>query len=470
MILETIESEGLAHLSYVIGDDTAGVCAVIDPRRDIEVYLQLAQRHEAAITHVLETHVHADFVSGARELAVATGAAIYVSAAGEYSFTTQTLDEGDVVELGAIRLHVLRTPGHTPEHICFLVSGGKGASEPWGLFTGDTLFAGDVGRPDLLGEGTEEPLARQLYRTLRERVLPLGDELQMFPAHSQGSPCGGNIGARKSTTIGYERRRSPRLQAASEDDFVRAVLGSLPPAPTYYPRLKRLNAAGPPVLESRPYIQPMDPDEARKRASAGDAIVVDTREIEAFGGAHVPGAINLPLRAQFPIWAGWMLKPEQPILLVLSDPEDLSRVQRHLVRIGLDNMAGYVRHGMNGWIEAGLPFDRTHQMSVHELKARTGRSGNGLQLLDVRRDDEWENGHIPGARHVFAPYLTDHLAALDPHKPTATYCGTGYRASIAASVLQRLGFQEVYTVPGSMNAWKGAGYPLEGVDAGARTG
>lgn len=470
MILETIEAEGLAHLSYVIGDDTAGVCAVIDPRRDIDAYLELAHQHQVAITHVLETHVHADFVSGSRQLAAATGAAIYVSTAGEYRFAVQTVDEGDIIELGAIRLQVLRTPGHTPEHICFLVSGGKGASEPWGLFSGDTLFAGDVGRPDLVGEGTEELLARQLYRTLHERVLTLGDELQILPAHGQGSPCGGNIGARRSTTIGYERRHAPPLQARSEDEFVQAVLASLPPAPSYYARLKRLNAAGPPVIGSLPYVRPLDASQVQQQTLAGDVIIVDTREIEAFGGAHSPGALNLPLREQFPIWAGWMLRPEQPIVLVLSCPDNLARVQRHLLRVGFDSIAGYLRHGMNGWIEAGLPFERTHQMSVHELKARIDQRGDGLQLLDVRRDDEWNGGHIPGARHVYVPQLVRQLASLDPHKPTATYCGTGYRASIAASVLQRHGFQDVYTVPGSMNAWKGAGYPLEGVAAGTRTG
>lgn len=468
MILETIEAEGLAHLSYLIGDDVAGVCAVIDPRRDIDAYLELAHRYQVAMTHVLETHVHADFVSGARELAAATGASVCVSAGGEYGFPRQTLDDGEVVEIGAIRLQVLRTPGHTPEHVCFLVSGGKGASEPWALFTGDTLFAGDVGRPDLLGEGTEQLLARQLYRTLHERMLPLGDELQVLPAHGQGSPCGGNIGARRSTTIGYERRHGPRLQARSEDEFVHAVLASLPPAPSYYRRLKALNAAGPPVLGSLAYVRPLDALQVQKQAAAGDMIVVDTREIEAFGGAHVPGVINLPLRDQFPIWAGWMLLPEQPILLVLSNPESLSHVQRHLVRVGLDNIAGYLRHGMNGWVEAGLPFARTPQMSVQELNARIARTADGLQLLDVRRDDEWETGHIPGARHVYTPHLTQHLASLDPRKPTAMYCGTGYRASIAASVLQRHGFQEVYTVLGSINAWKCAGYPLEGVAAGTR--
>ena len=468
MILETIEAEGLAHLSYVVGDDTAGLCAVIDPRRDIESYLDVAHRHEAAITHVLETHVHADFVSGSRELAARSGAEICVSAAGEYGFTNHSVDDGDILEFGAVRLQVLRTPGHTPEHVCFLASGGKGASEPWGLFTGDILFAGEVGRPDLLGEGTEELLARQLYRTLHERVLTLGDEIQIFPAHGHGSPCGGHIGDRKTSTIGYERRYSPRLQGRSADEFVHVVLASLPLAPSYYPRLKKMNAAGPAVLGMLPDVRPLDASQFQKERTAIDAVVVDTREIEAFGAAHVPGALNLPLREQFPIWAGWMLHPEQPILLVLSDPEHLSCVRRHFVRLGLDDLAGYLRRGMSGWFEAGLSFERTGHLSVHDLKARIDRGVDELQLLDVRRDDEWERGHIPGARHVYAPNLTRHLDSLDRDTPIATYCGTGYRASLAASVLQRHGFREVCAVPGSMNAWTRAGYPLEGNVAGTR--
>ena len=459
MFLETIEAEGLSHLSYVIGDEAQGVCAVIDPRRDIDVYLDLAHRYEASITHVCETHVHADFVSGSSQLWATTGAAVYVSAAAEYGFTHHALRDGDVIELGAVRLQVLHTPGHTPEHVCLLASGGKGAAEPWGLFSGDTLFAGDVGRPDLLGEGTEEALARQLYRTLHERILPLGDELQIFPAHGRGSPCGGSIGDRRSSTIGYERRHSPRLQASSEDGFVDAALTSLPPAPSYYARLKKLNAAGPPVLDGLPYLRPLDTPSFQQRMTTTGTVIVDTREIEAFGAAHVPGAINLPLRAEFPIWAGWILEAEQPILLVLGHADHLPRVERHLIRIGLDNIQGHLRHGMRGWIEAGLPFERTGQLSVHELEAN-GHHTSDLQVVDVRTEEEWKRGHIPGARHIHAPHLVDHLASLNPDKPTATYCGTGYRASIAASLLQRHGFKHVYTVPGSVKAWEHAGYPL----------
>ena len=461
MILETVTSEGLAHLSYVVGDESAGTCVVIDPRRDVDVYLKTARKHSMRVTHVLETHIHADFVSGSRELAAQTGAVICASANGEYGFEHQPLTERDAVTVGALSLRVLEAPGHTPEHICFLVSGGKGSAEPWAVFTGDTLFAGEVGRPDLLGHGTEERLAGQLYHTLHEKLLSLGDEVAVYPAHGKGSPCGGSIGDRNSTTIGYERLHNPRLQIEGEDTFVEQLLSSLPPAPSYYSRLKRVNAAGPPIIGCLPSVEPLAPVSFREIMEAPYTIVVDTREIEAFGGAHIAGALNIPLREEFPVWAGWMLEPGKRILLVLGDDAHLALVQPHLFRIGQDEVAGYLRQGMRGWIEAGLPFERIPQMSVHELNQRVAEGNGELQILDVRRDDEWQQGRIANARHIYVAQLQEHLTSLDRSSPVVTYCGSGYRASIAASLLQRNGFSDVYNVPGSIKAWKAAGYPLE---------
>lgn len=458
MILETVQSEGLAHLSYLLGDDSAGVCAVIDPRRDVSAYLELSRKKNCRITHILETHIHADFVSGSRELAAQTGAPISVGEAPEYGFEHRALKEGDCLELGSVRLKVLHTPGHTPEHVCFLASGGKGSDEPWALFSGDTLFAGEVGRPDLLGGDSEERLARQLYHTFHDKLLKLGDQVEVYPGHGQGSPCGGSIGDRNTTTIGYERQFNPKLQPQSADDFVKQVLTGLPPAPFYYPRMKQVNAAGPRVLGCIPYVQPLDPKAFRGAMEETNAIVVDAREIEAFGGAHIDGSLNIALRGEFPIWAGWTLKAEQTVLLVLPEESDLDLVQRHLLRIGIENVGGFLRNGMRGWLEAGLPFRRTLQMSVHELKARLDGGSDGLQLLDVRRDDEWEAGHLPGAKHVYAPYLPEHLDELDRERPVAAFCGSGYRASIAASTLERSGFREVINIPGSMKAWKAAGF------------
>jgi len=460
MIFETIKTEGLAHFSYFIGDQEAGLGAVIDPRRDIDIYLNLAWQNQVRISHILETHIHADFVSGSRELALATGAEIGVSAAGEYLFEHHSLREGDLLELGSLQLKVIHTPGHTPEHVCYLLSGGTGAETPWGLFSGDTLFAGEVGRPDLLGENTEEQLAHRLYHSLFKKLLPLGDEIIIYPAHGEGSPCGSQIGDRQTSTIGYERRYNPRLRARTEESFVAGVLDSLSPAPRYYSHVKQINACGPRVIGRLPHIPALTPEAFQQELDQPNTTIIDTREIEAFGGAHIDGALNIALREAFPIWAGWLLPPEERLLLVMADETDLDSIQRHLLRIDCKNLVGYLRQGMRGWIEAGRPFIQTDLLSVHELQEQVNRQPDALQLLDVRSDEEWQEGHIPTAQHRWLPALTENLAGLDPAKPTAVYCGSGYRSSMAASILQQKGFSRVYNIPGSMTAWKAAGYRL----------
>lgn len=464
MFLETIKAEGLAHLSYLLGDESQGVCAVIDARRDVGVYLDLARQHNARITHIFETHIHADFVSGSLELHANTGAPVFVGAADDYGFEHKPLREGDTLTLGSLTLQALHTPGHTPEHVCFLVSGGKGAKEPWALFSGDTLFAGEVGRPDLLGQGSEQELARALYHTLHDKLLQLGDEVEIYPAHGQGSPCGGSIGDRNTSTIGYERLHNPKLKAMPEDAFVQAVLSDLPPAPFYYPRMKKENAKGPTLLHCLPHVPPLDPRTFREEMQQAPTVVVDTREIEAFGGGHIQGSLSIALRDEFPQWAGWMLKPDARLLLVLPDEGKLEEVVRHLLRVGFENIAGFLQQGMRGWFEAGLPFERTGEMSVQELHGKLSAGAQDFQLLDVRRDDEWEEGFIPTATHVFAPYLSEHLDIVEKDKPVVVYCGSGYRASVAASVLQQQGFSNVSNVPGSMAAWKAAGFTTQKPD------
>lgn len=471
MIFETVRSEGLAHFSYVLGDEQAGVCAVIDPRRDVDVYLEIARKNRARITAILETHVHADFVSGSRELAAKTGAPIYVGANGAYGFAHEPLADGDTVELGDFALDVHHTPGHTREHVCFLARGGAGASAPWGLFTGDTLFAGEVGRPDIPGEEHVAELARLLHKTLRQKVLPLGDELIIYPAHGEGSPCGASIGARPTSTIGYERRHNPLLQIEEPDRFTQEILASLPPVPAYYSRMKRVNAQGPVVLGSPPYLPPLNADDFMAEMEAPNTLVLDTREIEAFGAAHIPRSLNVALRKPFPVWAGrildetlpiwtgWIVRPENRILLVLPDASDVGTVHTELLRVGYDNLVGYLRQGIRGWTEAGKPISQIGQMSVHRLKERVD-ADDEFQILDVRSETEWQAEHIPTATHIYVPDLEEQVNRLDRERPVAVYCGSGYRASIAASLLKRERFREVYNVPGSITAWKDAGYPL----------
>ena len=457
MFIDTFEAEGLAQLSYLVGDEVAGLAAVIDPRRDVADYIERAREREVSIVAAIDTHIHADFVSGAATLRRTVGARLYGGPVG-YRFPVDALKDGDEIRLGKITLNAIHTPGHTPEHICLIARGGRGAEAPWGVFTGDTLFAGEVGRPDLLGEGTEDALARQLFHTLHEKLLPLGDELIVYPGHGKGSPCGGAIGDRTTTTIGYERRHNPRLAIRDEDAFVADLLASQTPAPRYYARMKQMNATDPLEMPSAPFLALGPKDVAALQE--GGTLVLDTRDIEAFGGAHVPGALNIPLSGSFAVWAGKLIADDQDLVLI-SDADDVERARVNLARIGLDWVVGWLRGGMKYWEEAGLPLARVQQMSVHQLKDATDE----LQVLDVRYDDEFASGHVPGAAHIELSKLEKTLAsdgrALDRARPVAAYCGSGTRAGIAASLLRRAGCTDVRAIPGSMTAWKKAGYPVE---------
>lgn len=487
MIFETVRTEGLAQLSYFLADDTARVAAVIDPRRDVEVYLELARRHEVRITHALETHIHADFVSGARILAERTGARVCVGRSDAYGYSPdRLLDDGDEVAVGELTLRVFHTPGHSPEHVCFAMAGpgggggdeGGGSSHgdagegrdpedgrgrTWAVFTGDTLFAGSVGRPDLAAGLDPEEQAGRLHDSIHEKLLPLGDHVLAFPGHGAGSPCGADIGDRDVTTLGIERRTNSKLDVASREAFVETVLEDLPDEPAYYARMKEVNARGPDPAAVLPHLPALDPDAFARAMEQPEAMVVDAREIVAFGGAHITGSLNIADRGSFPVWAGRILRPDQRILLVLPHPDRLDEVHRHLFRIGLDDVGGYLAGGMRRWIESGRSMASRPDLSVHELhhRIREGEDGDALQVLDVRSDEEWAMGRIPGARHVFVPDLVHELDRLDRDRPVAVYCGSGYRSSLAASLLEREGFAHVYNVPGSMTAWLAAGYPLE---------
>jgi hydroxyacylglutathione hydrolase len=420
------------------------------------------------IVNILETHIHADFISGSRELAARTGAPISISAYGEVVFETQPLDDGAVIQLGEIELKVLHTPGHTPEHICFLVSGGMGSEQPWGLFSGDLLFAGEIGRPDLLGEKLEETLVHQLFDTLHQRILTLPDEIIVYPGHGAGSPCGASIGERPITTIGYEKSHNPTLNIKEKADFISTVREALTPAPAYYQRVKRINTEGPEVFGQLPVIPPLSAQEFKELGKDPGSILIDGRELTAYGGGHVQGAVHIGLRASFPIWAGEIINetfpvwagrrvdPKGKIGLILPEESLVKTAQLHLFRIGIENIEGYLREGFRTWLEAGYPFLRTEQLSVHELHEQI-EAGNSPQIVDVRRRQEWEQGHIPGAKQIYVSDLLEQTEELDPALPVVTYCGTGYRASIASSLLEGAGFS-VKNIPGSISAWRNAGY------------
>jgi hydroxyacylglutathione hydrolase len=457
IVFETVRTEGLAHLSYLIGDRSSGHAAVIDPRRDVDVYLELARKYKLTITHAIETHIHADFVSGSRELAARTGTArIHVSVEGgaRYGFAHEPLRDGSRLELGPVALTAMHTPGHTPEHMACLATE-KGT--PWGFFSGDFLFADSVGRPDLLGGEQTPGLARALFRSLRTALTPLPDAVPLYPAHGAGSPCGANICDRQST-IGHERRHNPALQFGDESAFIDWVLRTAPPMPHYYPRMKRINAQGPEVLNGLPRVERLEPAAFRRRLAQGDVQLIDNRAMRDFGNSHIPGAWNLGPRAELSLWAGWLVDPAKSIALVLRRDGDLSEVLRQFVRVGFTRFAGCLAGGMDAWTEAGMPVEALAQLPVDELNCLP--SPREFQLLDVRTPHEWDEGHLAGAKYLFLGELQRKLRDLNPAEPVVVYCATGYRSSLAASLLQASGFSKVRNVPGGYVAWTAVNFPV----------
>jgi hydroxyacylglutathione hydrolase len=343
----------------------------------------------------------------------------------------------------------------------YLLSETDHPDEPWAVLTGDSLFVSSAGRPDLLGEKHTTQLAEQQFHTLRDFYLKLPDHVMIYPNHGAGSPCGADIGARLSSTIGYERKFNKFLQFSDAKSFTEFAINSAPPVPHYYPLMKRVNAEGPKVLGNLPRVPGLPPKAFKEAIDKKAGVLVDVRTMLAFGGGHIFGALNIGGTPILSIWAGWMLDPEKPILLVMENDDDLERIVRLFVRTGYTKFGGYLIGGMKAWDTAGFPLERIGQMSVHELNDRKA----SLQILDVRSPGEWKKGHVPGAQHVFVPELAKRMDGLDRNRPTAVYCGSGYRASIATSILKPFGFTDLWNVPGSWEAWKKAKLPVEGADS-----
>lgn len=459
MRFEQILAEGIAQCSYLIGDDSAGTAAVIDPRPDVDIYFDIARNYGLAITHVFETHIHADFMSGARELVERLGgeAELLVSKEGgaRYDFGHKALTAGDAFEFGKVRMDVRHTPGHTYEHVSFLLSE-NGRKLPWGVLTGDSFFVDSVGRPDLLGDEHTDELTEALFRTTRDFYMELDDSVIIYPCHGAGSACGPDIGDRMCSTIGYERRHNPYVQITSLEEFKDAMTRNAPPVPVHYPRLKKVNAKGPAVLGNLPRIPPLTPDIFGKKIADGGGQLLDVRDMLAFGGGHIAGALNIAARPELSVWAGWLLDPERPLYLVVEDDRQLDEVLRLLWRTGFTLFGGYLAGGMRAWQEEGYELACIPQIDVQELRER-----DDLLLLDVRKDEEWHEGHIPGAQHMFLGELRDRLDELDRDAAIATYCASGFRASIASSILAANGFTAVRNVPGSWIAWQSAGHETE---------
>jgi hydroxyacylglutathione hydrolase len=466
MLFERFEDSGLSQFSYAVGCPGAEAVAIVDPRRDVDVYETFAADRNVEITHVLETHVHADFASGARELAERTGASLCLSAYDEgekydVQFPHRELEDGSTLDLGSVRIRALHTPGHTPEHLSFLVyDTHRSADVPEVMLSGDFLFVGSLGRPDLLGEESKRELARRLFASVREKLAPLPDGLEVHPGHGAGSMCGAGMSARPLTTLGFERVANPYLDPGlTEQAFVEKILGSAPPFPPYYRRMKTLNAEGPPILGDLPGRDPIPVEEFHALVEAGN-VVVDLRDQLAFGGGHVPGALGIGVDGSLSTWAAWVVPYDQPILLIPETPFAVDPAVRALVRVGLDRIRGWLEGGMNAWRQEGLPIATLPQMSIPEL-ARALESRDPVDVLDVRADGEWSAGHIEGAIHVHGGLLEDRLDEVPRNgRPLAVICGSGYRSTVAASVLKRAGFGDVRNVPGGMRAWRSAGLPV----------
>jgi hydroxyacylglutathione hydrolase len=443
----------LAQASYMIG--SKGEAAVVDPRRDVDEYIDEARAQGLEIKHIIETHLHADFVSGHHELARRTGAKIYFGAKANAQFDHVPVEEGDEVAIGDVTLRFLETPGHTPESLSVLVIDRAVSETPKAVLTGDTLFIGDVGRPDLLGSRmSASELAGMLYDSLHEKLLALPDAVEVYPAHGAGSLCGRNISSETSSTIGQQRQFNYALKPMPKEDFVRMMTTDLPEAPAYFARDVAINREGARPLEELSDPQPLSPAQVDEMRKSG-AVLLDTRPSAQYGAGHVPGSLHIGLSGQFASWAGALIRPEVPIVVVAEEEEHVREARTRLARVGLENVAGYLEGGVLEWDRAGRTLATMEQIAVEELDARI-REGKVARVVDVRRPGEWQAGHIPSAAHLPLNALAQDADTLPANQPLAVICAGGYRSSIATSILEQKGFTRITNVVGGMAAWRGA--------------
>lgn len=441
----------LAHASYMIGSE--GTAVVVDPQRDVAIYLEDAQKHNLKITHIIETHLHADFVSGHRELAAQTGAKIHVGVRAGAQFPHHDVRDGDEITFGRAVLRFLETPGHSADSICILVTDLDRAPEPWAVLTGDTLFIGEVGRPDLSPDHTAVELAAMLYDSLHDKLLKLPDSVEIYPAHGAGSLCGRNISPERHSTIGKERALNYALRPMSREDFIRLMVTDLPERPEYFYRDKEINRAGAPAVADLPKLPAFSAQEVTDWQSQG-AVVLDTRPAAQFGAGHIPGSMHIALCGQYASWAGTLLGLETSVVLVAEDAGRAEEARVRLTRVGLDRTVGYLHDGMHAWQQAGLPLEDVPQISVLLLHEQLVDQPDAVQLIDVRRPGEWAAGHVEQAQNKPLHKLSTLLDDLSPRKPIAAFCRSGYRSSIGTSLLQRAGFKQVMNVVGGFDAWE----------------
>jgi hydroxyacylglutathione hydrolase len=456
MLFEQYYLGCLSHASYMIG--AGGVAVVVDPQRDVGIYLDEAEKHGLRIEHVIETHLHADFVSGHRELAALTGAKIYLGGSAEAGFPHVPVRDGDEIVFGQCRLRFLETPGHTLESICVLVTDLERSPEPFAVLTGDTLFIGDVGRPDLSPNHTPQQLAALLFDSLHEKLLKLPEHIEVYPAHGAGSLCGRQMSSETRSTIGRERAFNYALQPKNRQEFVRLLTAELPERPGYFAQEVEINRTGAASLAEFPPLAALHPFDLVALQDKG-AIILDTRPAVQFGPAHVPGSINIGLKGQYASWAARIIGLNADVVLVAEDDEAVAESRIRLARVGIERVVGYLADGIAGWIRQGLPVEQSPQISVQDLHRLLSDNEGDVQLIDVRQPSEWADGHIDKAALKPLDRLSKMFGELDPSRPIAVHCRGGYRSSIATSLLERVGIKHAMNVVGGFDAWRACDLP-----------
>jgi hydroxyacylglutathione hydrolase len=464
MYFQHVYDKSLAQASYFVGCQKAGVALVIDPKRDVDTYLEIARQNNMKITHVAETHIHADFLSGARELAALTGAKMYLSDEGGegwlYEFPHEGLKHGDTFMVGNLKIEVLHTPGHTPESISFLLTDVPASDKPVMLFTGDFVFVGDIGRPDLLEEaagfvGTKEVGAKQMYQSV-ERFRALPDYIQVWPGHGAGSACGKALGAVPSTTVGYEKVRNWALQYPNDEKgFVKYLLEDQPEPPAYFAMMKKLNKVNRPLLTEVPKLKKLSKEELQAAMARGIK-VIDTRPKQEFAAGFIPGAINIQDNNSFSTWMGWFITYEEPFILVAAEDKH-DNIVRKLMRIGMDNIYGYIP-GTDTWAGNGNTLEKAQVISLGEFQDIL--KSNHTQVVDLRGVTEYKSGHIKGADHVFIGTLEKNLHQIKKDQPVVIHCQAGDRAAIGYSLLARHGYKNVKNYSAGISEWVNNGNPV----------
>ena len=459
MRVRQFHDQGLGNNAHLLISERVASAVLIDPLRDVDQYLDAANSEGVRITHVCETHTHNDFVSGSRELAARTGARIVANVFAALEFDHEPVRDGDTLQVGEIKLTVLATPGHTPEHLSYLAEDTRRAAAPRVLFSGGSLLVGAVARTDLLGHEHALGLARELHRTLHDRILPLGDEVVVYPTHGAGSFCTAAAGEGSRTTIGRERLVNPLLRLAGPDEFAKRLLTSMPSYPAYFDRMRSVNRRGPRVLGGVPRLAPLGPQAVEECLQVGDA-VVDTRSVHDYARGHIPGVFHVELRPAFGSWVGWVVPFGSPIILVTDSSEVHEYAVRQLIRIGYDDLRGYLEGGMSGWVKAGLPIERVPILTMRAVR-QCLEQGEPLVVLDVRQAHEWSAGRIPQAEMLEAGALPTTDLRLPRDRLIATHCGHGQRAATGLSILEQRGYKRLALVTESVDEWRNAGGRVE---------